>query len=598
MNDSAVSPTAPSISSNARWLTVEAVLLGLALALGLFLRMINLGAAPLNDSEASWALQALRISGTQQSTISVAPGALPLAPQPAYIFLTAALFSLFGASNFLARFWPALAGAFLVAIPLLYRRKLSPKVALVLTFGLALDPGLVTISRQAGGPMLALAFTLLAVGLWYARKPVLAGILAGLALLSGSALVSGVIGLVAAWGLTRLLRRSSNDNQPQTGWGTQIKQDTRLRPALVAAAASFLLVGTDFLRNPQGLGAAVQAFAAWLSGWVQPSGVSPLTLLAALLVFEALALFFFIVSVARWIGHLGLHTKTDFGPQILAGCWLLISLLLALIYPGRQVNNLAWSLVPLWVLAAFGLAAYLPEKRPHPISFLEAGMILVQAALFWNTLIATNQIPTSSAVPVSTLRFAILIGILLLAGLTTALFALGWSWQVSRDGLAWGVAICLLIYSISVMWGASQLRTNQPEELWGIQPASGQADLFTKTVRDLSNWNTGLPNYIDILSTVDVPSLRWLLRNYPAARFVSELPPAEKPAIVITNRDQQPPNLTAAYRGQDFVWWAQPGWTGAVPEDLLNWITYRQAQPTYSYIILWARTDLFPGTEK
>jgi predicted membrane-bound mannosyltransferase len=95
------------------------------------------------------------------------PGSL--GSQPAYIFLTGSTFAVFGSSDFTARLWPALLGGCLVLLPFFFRRPLGRLAALVCAFGLALDPGLVAVSRQAGGPMLAVSFLLLALGLAYAR---------------------------------------------------------------------------------------------------------------------------------------------------------------------------------------------------------------------------------------------------------------------------------------------------------------------------------------------------------------------------------------------------------------------------------------------
>jgi predicted membrane-bound mannosyltransferase len=89
------------------------------------LRLLNLGQSPLTDGEASLALQALQIG--QMGTAAFIPG-----PYPAYIFLTGATFSIFGAGEFLARLWPALAGTLLVCVPAFFRHELGRKTALVL----------------------------------------------------------------------------------------------------------------------------------------------------------------------------------------------------------------------------------------------------------------------------------------------------------------------------------------------------------------------------------------------------------------------------------------------------------------------------------
>ena len=159
---------------------------GLAFLIALGLRLVQLGTAPLTDSEANFALQALHIAN----------GTRPLlGPQPAYILLTSVLFLIFESSNFMARLIPGIMGSVMVFAPMFFRGQLRPRPALILAFLFAIDPGLVALSRLAGGVVLAVAFTLFAWGMWNHRRFVLAGIFAGLALLSGTSIWMGLLGL-------------------------------------------------------------------------------------------------------------------------------------------------------------------------------------------------------------------------------------------------------------------------------------------------------------------------------------------------------------------------------------------------------------------
>jgi hypothetical protein len=189
----------------------------------------------------------------------------------------------------------------------------------------------------------------------------------------------------------------------------------------------------------------------------------------------------------------------------------------------------------------------------------------------------------------------IVLGIVAMGVLTTILVAWGWSWEVSLTGLTWGLIAILLAYSTSLLWGATQLRPNLPQELWSPPPATGQAELLIRTIDDLSNWNEGFADEIDILSMVDLPSLRWALRNYHQIRFLADLPPDEQPAIIIGKVANDNPILNTAYRGQDFVWSISPGWQGALPEQVLRWFALREAPLQNELLILWARSDLFQG---
>src|SRR5512146_1969477 len=169
----------------------EPLLYALAFILALAVRLVKLDAAPLSDNEARWALQAL----------GVAQGTRPLlGSQPAYILLTSVLFYGLGAgTNFLARLLPALAGGGMALVPALFAHRLKPRISVILAFLLAFEPGLVGLSRQAGSGIMALTSALLAWGFWENRKPIWAGVFAGLALLSGPLLWPGLLGLIITW---------------------------------------------------------------------------------------------------------------------------------------------------------------------------------------------------------------------------------------------------------------------------------------------------------------------------------------------------------------------------------------------------------------
>jgi len=583
---------------NSQKLTIETALFIAALVIGMAVRLYNLGAAPLSDAEAEWALQAVQVARPQ-----VAGSDPVIGPQPAYVFLTGASFALFGVSNFLARFWPAILGAFLVLTPAFFRHPLGRTAALIMAFGLALDPGLTAASRQAGGPMMALAFSLLAIGLWQARKPIAAGLLGGLALLSGPAVIQGALGLGLAWAVVRYARRpapQADEEQPESSSGPTIRT-ADLRLSLITILVTILLGGTFFFQYPQGLATWFGTLPAYLNGWVVPSGVSAAQLIAALVFYQPLALIFAAIGVISWL----VQQKPRSGPSALVILfpllWAVFSLVLALIYTGRQTTDLVWTLVPVWALAAIKLADYLPKEQPdqgvfyRAAALLEAGLVILLTVLFWNALIATHESAPLPNLPWGELRLAILVGILSLGALVTILIGLGWSWEASRDGLVWGLTAVLSVYCIGALWGATQLRANLPQELWSKPPATGQADLFAQTLNDLSNWNIGFPHTASVVSTVDTPSLRWILRDYNNLRFVTQPPVGELPEVIITRQEQEVPALTASYRGQDFAWWVRPGWQGALPPDLVAWLTFRQAPEANEQIILWARSDLFPG---
>src|SRR6185436_3864002 len=109
------------------------------------------------------------------------------------------LFAIIESTNFMARLVPALVGSTLVFVPYFFRDKIKPLPALILAFFLAVDPGLVALSRQANGTILAVTFLLFAWGMWRNQRAIVAGVFAGLALLSGPSLWAGLFALGLTW---------------------------------------------------------------------------------------------------------------------------------------------------------------------------------------------------------------------------------------------------------------------------------------------------------------------------------------------------------------------------------------------------------------
>jgi len=578
---------------NLRRITFQHILITIAFLLGLVLRLVNLGTAPLSDSEANLALQALQFSkGIPIASIS---------PQPAYIVLTGTLFALFGSSNFLARFWPAIAGSLLVLFSLIVvlqsdrRRIVNLPTALILAFGLAAASGLVASSRFAGSPIMALSFLILAAALFYTNQPILAGFVGGLALLSGPAVITGSLILIVT-GLIVLLLDRIRASQADSDSSTAAPEPSRYNRTffvqlLVTLALTVLLVGTALFRFPEGLAAWVDTIPAYLAGWTTPSAIPVSRMLVALVLYQPIAVLFGLVGIVR-----GLFLKdnpSDSKFARLSVVWIFISLLLTLSYPGRQTADLVWVIVPFWLIAAWEISHYVPQGKIQTISIIQALLLILLMGLFWYSLVSINRLQSPDYDRLA--RYVVMVGILALGALITVLIQLGWSWEAARLGLAWGVMGGLILYSISMLWGAAYLRQNQPEVLWAPAPATGQANLILSTLHDLSYWNTGRAESIDIISEVSNPAMRWLLRNYSNAHYTDRFSPTELPSILITPQEQAAPALTASYRGQDFTWTISPNWSGALPSDYIGWLTFRTAPITQQNIILWARSDLFPG---
>ena len=562
---------------NSSRLKYEGWLYWLAFLIALSLRLIQLGATPLTDSEAQFALQALHIA---QGTDTL------LGPQPAYVLFTSVIFLITESTNFMARFLPALVGSLLVFAPLYFREKLKPLPALILAFLFAFDPGLTALSRQANGTMFALTFLLFAWGMWRNGRIVPAGIFAGLALLSGPSIWSGVLML----GLTFIFLRG------MTGDTTNAEQN-ELRTPVIALIATLLLGGTLFFTNPNGLSALFNSIPAYLAGWTSPSVFSPGRMIIAFVAYEPLGIFLAIFALIR-----GFRLKS--GKVIRLSVWLGVSLLIAIFY--RQTSELAWVLIPLLILAAQELSRSLdiyPEERVE-ISVV-AGAIMILMIYIWFNVASIGLNPyqemssTSMAIfgrmvnlPAGP-RYIILIGATLILVVCINLVAFGWSPRTARLGTTWSFSLFLGIYAFAAAWGASGLRMPGGIELWKPDQPPTHAELLMSSVNDLSLISLGHIQAQPVtMMGIDSPALEWALRNHDVM-IVDVLDPLNAPPIVITPLMNEL-ELPSAYRGQDFTWRQPPAWSIVQAPDWVKWLVYRQLPRETETIILWARDDLFP----
>ncbi len=566
----------------------------LAFALALGLRFIQLGAPALSDAEAAWAMQALAV------TRGLRPA---LGPQPGYVMLTSPLFYLMDSTNFLARFWPAIFGGLMVLAPLAFRERIGRTPALVLAFGLALDPGLVSLSRQAGSLIPALGAAALAWAAWERRKPALAGFFGGLALLGGPSLWLGLLIFGLAYALAQGLLPAV-----ETGAGPQVPPRSvreELKLAGAYALGTLLVVGTLFFLSPNGISAALASLPAFLNGWVHPSGVPASRLLLALAVYQPLPVIFAVAALLRaaWMRRQAKNQPEE-SPAFVAetlrersslafrlGLWALAALLLALFYPARGVADLAWALVPLWALAALEISHHLnlpDEDRQETFGALALTLALLSFA--WLDFASLNFVGYQSTDWAT--RIYLLIGALALLVLSLFLIALGWSSEIALRGGVWGLTAVLAFYTLGVAWGGTGLRTPNGMELWLSEAQPGQLALIAQTVDETSEWSTGIASHLPVLIVgVDSPALEWALRRHPVEKAAS-LDLLSTPEIVISP-EMDDLSLPAAYRGQDFYLRHRPAWSDLPSFDWIRWLTSRDYPLQNDVVVLWVRDDLF-----
>lgn len=589
-------------------LKLEYLLFGMAFLLGLIIRLAGANRLPLTNNEADLALQALSLSRGE---------AVLVGPHPAYLALTTGFMFLFGASDWAARFWPAVAGSLLVLLPALFRDRIGRLPAVLLAFFLALDPAMLAVSRQAGSASFALFFTLLAVGLWINQRTALAGVAAGLALVSGPQVWPGLLGLgIAVW-VARLFNRQIKRSAMATpAWqeisppsqfvqlstdnslSQEVKGQENWRHGLVYAAATMFFAGTFFFIVPGGLSAMADSVITYLRGWAMAdTGVAAGLLLIGLMVYELFPLLFgiwgFLNSMLQR-SEKGVFSQTAHPVDQFLLAWFLIALTLALVYPARQVQDLCWALLPVWGLAARQIARLVTVPAYDRLPMV-GHMVLTAVILGYISMVL---IIAASGAVTDTREYRVYIaGAIIMLVSSTGLIAWGWSPIVSLRGLSWGIGIILLLSWISSGWNSVGL-SGRGEELWTAGPRLRDADLLSGTIRDLDVWNgsiIGGPDLVVVGNTS--PSLRWLLRDVRQVHYVSQLPADSNPALVIT-ATQSDLALAATYRGQDLILSESIRWQQFGQAEWKRWLAFRFVPfeaLQQDWVILWARVDLFPG---
>jgi len=565
-------------------LTLDQLLFAAAFIAALVIRLLRLAHAPLADSEATLALQALKLAdGTFGGKLS---------GQPGYILPTTALFAIFGAGNALARFIPALAGAGLALMPAFFKKELGRWTALILAFGFALDPGLTALSRQASSFTWAVLFScLIYVGLKN-QQAVLAGVSVGLALLAGAPFWHGLLGVAFGYGLFEAL---SQGNKSKEACCDQVSTNSPAfwKRALLATLASLLLAGSLFLFIPKGISATGNGLIEYLAGWSgERTGGGFFSLrVIALVVYETFALVFAVFQVVRVI-----FSRVKQKVDLVLIFWWFAAILLGLLYPAQGEIQLGWALIPMWGLAARWLAeAAAPNKleQRRPAGILAAVLFILVISTFFSLAGLQNADLSSDE---GKIHWMWAVGALMLALAGVLLVRWGWSSTAAVYGIVWALTASLALWSISALFSSAGLAKNPESQLWRPRPAVYEGDLLLKSIGDFSEWNTGLENTLD-LAVVDIssPALEWALRDYDKARFYNVLPVGTSPSMVLT-REQASPLLAEYYRGQDFIWQAQPAWTSMLPRDWVKWAIYKTASLESDIVVFWVRTDRFPGS--
>jgi predicted membrane-bound mannosyltransferase len=560
--------------------TREHLFYGLALLLAAAIRLVGLGVPPLSDTESTWAMQALD---------AARGGHILLGAQPGYILLTAATFFGLGTSEFLARLWPALAGTVLVLAPYWVRERLGRGAAVVLALALALEPSLVAASRQADGRMLAITSVTFAIVFFLRGNLPWAGIGLGLTVLGGPSAWNGLVaiafGLVGVW-LTGS-KTEETEIHPQQTWQT----------LLIWAGGTVVVLGSLFGFIPGGLSALANSLAACVGGWFGAAslGVAIQQMFTGWILLSPLAFIF------GAIGIFSALRRRDRADRFLLWTWIFLFLVI-LIYPGRRMADLAWAAVPFLALGARQAVAlgFSIELKKTILGY--ALLIFVLAVSIWMNVsgFSFSIQPTDE-----TLRWSGILGALFLVASSFLLMAWGWTGRVAWIGFSYGLSAALLVFTLATARMGAGLGSQPGMELWVDGAYPSEQRLVSKVIGDVAEMDKGSRDSLDLaVSGLDTPSLRWALRNERGVKFISQLSQDARYSAIITPEMQNVDlGLSVPYTGQPLVWSQSVDWPALLQQDQAQWFFYRDLpyRPDIikrQNIILWLRSDLFPGGAK
>ena len=548
------------------------LLLG-ALAVGLVLRLIRLAHLPLDDGEAALALQALAAARNTHTIF----GAFP-----AYVGLTGISFRIFADSDFLARFWPAIAGALIVFVPQSFKQWIGRWPATLLSIVLAISPEMVGLSRIVGSPMMAFVFLLLAIGLFLNRKPAWAGITLALALMSGKsfwmgALILGISVVISE----RLFKVSELLELPE------IKEKKTFWTHLgLAFGLTVLLAGTGFLIAPSNLTGVFAGLADFLRGFAVSSGTPLIHTLLVLIGYTSEA---FLIGLVGSVRTFFTRSKLD----IFLTVWWLVGLVFIILYPAGGTADMVWVTLPLWLLTV--RVMFFAWRTPKVYRFVTAVTAVVVVILMAFMLLAFRGLIRSSSIQIQSWNYLAAIGAgVVLLGAITVLVWLGWSREAGMSGLIAGMATVFVLGLFALSVFSTGLAPERSVELWYPDRDYVTTEWLRIEMDRVIDWNSSGKGAVEIaVSDYDLPAMRWFLRDDASVVFVPYPPLESQPGILITGLDESP-GIASGYRGQDLVWSREVVWSAATPVQYLSWLLTRDAPMIDHQIILWVRTDLMP----
>ncbi len=582
--DSENSPADPRLLGPP-WLTVESALY-ISLVLGAaVLRFHALGSQPLQEQEAELALDAWRFYTGGAASIR--------GHSPLLFHGTTLLYALFGASDYVVRVIPALAGTAMVGLPYLLRPYLGRHAALICAAILALSPSFVFFSRQLDGGILASAagLALLAGVLGYLRQrresqlyQVAAAL--GLLLLADGAAYATLLALGAFFAISMLYSRWKGGAGPWSLVAWLEEERPRGTPwrAMGVFAGLVLLLSTGLLVNPHGVQATLDLVSSWAGQFSPTTAGQPWHYYVSLLVAYELPVLLF--------GLVGAYSlaRRDLLSMLLA-LWFGTSLVLYSLMGTKPPSGVLQILLPLTLLAARSISDLLDRiRKGEQWLWARLSLAVCLPAIFHLLLqLAAFGDPVDPGDP----RHLVLalLSILFLVCIVLVVGVLSMDWRNAlRNG---GVVVLVTLASLMVhtTWRLNYPRPANPFEILLQNSTSPDVRNLAKAIEEFSNQQQRLRYSVEITVFEDEsPVLAWYLRDFPNLAFVSGSISPATPVVITPLAD--PPYLSG-YRGARFR--IQSSWAGQDQpgHELVDWFLFRESiqAPVHRDVVMWVAPE-------
>ncbi len=563
-------------------ITLEHALYALITIAAAVLRILDLDGTPLSPQEAQ---EALNVWDFWQLRASESIGS------PGFFTITGLLSQVLGWSDHMMRLVPILFGIGLVLLPWFLRHRSGRIGSLTVSLLLAVSPTLVVISRTAGGQSVALFAGLLLFISWLQYQEsendrwfITFALALVLGLVSDRLFYSLSFTLAIAWLVQRILGPSLIKDEGGRRKAIIWPNWMTIRFTVLIWLGFLILFSTAFLLRPDGLGATADLAVEWFSRFVTSADlVSWISPFFAIMRYEFALLILGIPAVIWAFRH-------DQSYPLFLVYWLLASLLLLLFQRGEMANIVLFGLACSLLIGCLVNDVLGSDLDWRELVFAVA--FLVASGIIYVNLARYGRLASTSLASLGTYNLLLIIATLITV---IVLIAILWNWNkaVTQKSLIVGALILMVFLSWSTAWWLSRTGAGDTRERWYTQAADDDLYSLSATAQELSWQIANSSGDIQILSTIEDPSLRWYLRDFPNLIMEDALLPSANDQLIITPSGQNPA-LENEYIGTDFGY-HRPDTDQALElrETLRWWLFHESPVPmNEERAILWVRADL------